>query len=238
LTENPVVIDDEEDGDPTDRSNHTLYQTTVNDPGVGGENTDGDADAAAHTVEGVANSDLDDTAIPQDDDRSAIAISTSFSPEIPESDSEATLEEERQLHPSVQGDSIVSLPGKRSRSLSRSDRANGRGSDWVFDVFAEDDSGTQGDGSPPSKRARSSPPPLKAQVPGSTHDDRLPRCDQEYEVHQIFGESELEYGVTAVTKIWLPKASVGPKLVRKYRAQQRAATQIRTRWSSRLQSKN
>jgi hypothetical protein len=132
---------------------------TVNNPGVGGENTDGNADVAAHTGEGVANSDPDDAAMPQSDDCSVIATSTFFSPEIPESDSGATLEEERQLHPSVQGDSIVSLPGKRSRSLSGSNRADSRGSDWVFDVFAEDDSGGEGDGLPSSKRARSSPRP-------------------------------------------------------------------------------
>ena len=43
---------------------------------------------------------------------------------------------------------------------------------------------------------------------------------------------------SAVTNIWWPKASVGTQLVRTYRAEQRAATQIRTRWSSRLQNKN
>ncbi|KAL9117137.1 MAG: hypothetical protein Q9187_006330 [Circinaria calcarea] len=183
--ESPIVIDDDEDGDPTDRSNHTSYQMTVNDPGVRGENIDGDADVAAHTGEGVANSDPDDAAMPQSDDRSATATSTLFSLEIPESDSGATLEEERQLHPSVQGDSIVSLPGKRSRSLSGAYRAGSRGSDWVFDVFAEDDSGTEGDGLPSSKRARSSarpsevtenqPKPQAAvkgvQMPGSVYDD-------------------------------------------------------------------
>jgi hypothetical protein len=76
------------------------------------------------------------------------------------------------------------------------------------------------------------------QVPGSAHGDRPPRDDQEYEVQQIISESGLEYEVTAVTKIWLPKASVGPKLVRKYRAEQRTPTRVQTRRSSRLQSKN
>jgi hypothetical protein len=76
------------------------------------------------------------------------------------------------------------------------------------------------------------------EMPDSAHGDRPPRGDQEYEVHQIVGESGSEYEVTAVTKIWLPKASVGPKLVRKYRAEQRVATRVRTRWSSRLQNKN
>ena len=64
------------------------------------------------------------------------------------------------------------------------------------------------------------------EMPGSAQGDQPQRGDQEYEVHQIVGESELEYEVTAVTNMWLPKASVGPKLVRKYRAEQRAATQV------------
>ena len=170
----------------------------------------------------------------------------------------ATLDEKRQLNPSVQGDLIPSPSGKRSHSLSRSGRAEGRGNDWVFDIFAEDDGETEGDRSPPSKRARSSPPPLKAaenkalpapavtvkgvQVPGSAHGDRPPWGDQEYQIHQyqihqIVGESGLEYEVTAVTKIWLPKTSVGPKLVRKYRAEQKAATRVQTRRSSRLQNR-
>jgi hypothetical protein len=76
------------------------------------------------------------------------------------------------------------------------------------------------------------------QMPGSAYDDRSPPGDQEYKVHQVVGESGSGYEVTALTKIWLPKASVHSKLVRKYRAEQRAATQVRTRWSSRLQNKN
>jgi hypothetical protein len=82
-----------------DRSNHTLHQMTMNDPGVADENTDEDADIAAHTGEGVANSDPDNAAMPQSGDRSGITTPTFFSPEIPESDGGATLEGERQLHP-------------------------------------------------------------------------------------------------------------------------------------------
>jgi hypothetical protein len=231
LTENPIVIDDEEDGDPIDRFNHTSHQMTVNDPGVGCENTDGDASDAAQMGEVVANSELDDTSMSRDDDRSAIVTFTS-SPKIPGSDSGPTLEGERQLYPLVQGDSIASPSGKRSRSLSGSDRADGRGGDWVFDVFAEDNGGTEGDGSPSSKRSRSSSPPSNAAENGP------PRGDREFEVHQIVGESGWEYEVNALTKMRLPKASVDLKLVRKYRAEQRAATRVRTRWSSRLQDKN
>jgi hypothetical protein len=226
----------------------------VDNPGVENKNTDRDTGGAAHTGEVVANSDPDDVPISQGDDHLAITTSTSFSPEITKSDSATTLDDKRQLNPSIQGDPIPSPSNKRSRSLSGSGQVDDHGSDWVFDVFTEDDSGTKGDGSPPLKRARSFPPPFKAaknrplpaasvavkgvQVPGSAHGDRPPRGDQEYEVHQIVSESGLEYEVTAVTKIWLPKALVGPKLVRKYQTEQSAATWIRTRWSSRLQNKN
>jgi hypothetical protein len=220
----------------------------VDNPGVESENTAGDA---AQTCEFVAGSDLD-VAMSQGDDSSAIVMPTSFSPEIPESDNGATLDEEKQLHPSVQGDSIASPPSKRSRSPSGSDRADGRGSDWVFDVFAEDDGGTEGNGSPASKRARTScrlseaaenrPPPAAAvkgvQMSDTAHADRSPRGDQEYEVHRVVGESGSEYEVTAFTKMWLPKASVDPKLVRKYRAEQRVASRVPTRRSSRLQKKD
>jgi hypothetical protein len=126
---------------------------TVEDQGFGGENTDRDAGGAVHKGEGVSNSDLDDAAMLQCDNRSATATSTTCTPE---SDSGATLDEERWLHPPLPGESIVSPCGERSRSPSGSDRAYGSGRDWVFDVFAEDDSGTKGVGSPSSKRARSS----------------------------------------------------------------------------------
>ena len=100
MEENPIVIDDDEDGDTIDRSNHTSHQMAINDLGVGSKNTDRDADDAAQMGEVVVNSELDDASMSQDDDRSVIAISA-FSPEIPESDSGAMLEGEGQLHPSV-----------------------------------------------------------------------------------------------------------------------------------------
>jgi hypothetical protein len=101
LTENSIIINDDNDDDSTDQSNHISHQMTMNTLRVGGENINRDTNIITHTGEGVANSDPDDAAIPQGDDRSAIAISTSFFFAIPESDSGATLEEERQLHPSI-----------------------------------------------------------------------------------------------------------------------------------------
>jgi len=47
--------------------------------------------------------------------------------------------------------------------------------------------------------------------------------------------SGLEYEVSLEKTLWLPKATLDTKLVRRYRAGQRAATRVRTRWSSRLQ---
>jgi hypothetical protein len=96
LIENPIIINDE-DGNPTDRSYHTSHQMTVNDPGVESDNTEGDAGGFAQTGKVVANTDLDDAAMSQADDRPAIVAFTS-SPEFLESDSGATLDEKRQLH--------------------------------------------------------------------------------------------------------------------------------------------
>jgi hypothetical protein len=224
---------------------------TVDNVGWRDEDTEKDAGDAAHMNEAVTNSDLDDAAMLQCDNRSAIITPPSLSPEIPESNSGATLEEERQLRSSRQGDSTSNPSGKRSRSLSGSDRIDGRSSDWVFDVFAEDDSGTEGDSWLLSKRARSSSRPSEAaknasplavavmdvHMSGHACDDRPLRGDQDYEVYQIVGESGSGYEVTASMTLWLPKASVHAKLVRKYRAKQRAAIRVRTRWSSRLRNR-
>jgi hypothetical protein len=94
-------------------------------------------------------------------------------------------------------------------------QTDGCGSDWVFDVFAKDDSGTEGGGLPPLKRVRSSPFPLTAvenrsspaaavaaegvEVLENAHGGRWTRGDKEYDVHQIVGKSELEYEVKAAT---------------------------------------
>jgi len=113
MTENPIVISDDDSGDTTDPSNHSLHQMTVDNPGVGGEKKNRDASGTANISEVVVNS------------------------------------------------------GKRSRSLSGSDRTNGRGSGWAFNVFAEGDSSTEGDGSPSSKRVQSSSHPSEAAKNGS-----------------------------------------------------------------------
>ncbi|ERF68056.1 hypothetical protein EPUS_09456 [Endocarpon pusillum Z07020] len=201
LLRNPIIIDnddndDNNNSDLTARSNYTLPLMTIDDLVIRCKNTDKDTGGAAHTT---------------------IATSGPFSPEIPESDSAATWDEE------MQGDPTTSPSGKRSRSLSGS----------------EDDGETEGDGSPSSKRARSSlrPSEVTENQPRPAYDDRSPPGDQEYEVHQVVGEWGSGYEVTALTKIWLPKASVHPKLVRKYRAEQRAATRVQTRRSSRLQNR-
>jgi hypothetical protein len=118
----------------------------LDDPGLGCENRDMDA-SGAHGEEVVATSDLDHAAMSQRDNRSTvIATSASLSPEIPERDNGTTLDGEGRLRLSLPEDSIVSPSDKRSRSPNGLDRADCRGSDWIFDVFAEDDSETEGVG--------------------------------------------------------------------------------------------
>ena len=83
----PIIIDDNHNNsDLAARSDHTSPQMTVNDLGLEGENTDGDADDVTYMGEGVIDSDPVDATTPQGDRRSAIATSASFSPELPESD--------------------------------------------------------------------------------------------------------------------------------------------------------
>ena len=84
---------------------------TVNGPRVKGENTDRDISVTAQTDKG----------------NNHLAITTFISPSS-ESNSRATLDKERQLHPSAQGDLSASPLGKQSRSPSRSDQADGCGS--------------------------------------------------------------------------------------------------------------
>ena len=62
--------------------------------------------------------------------------------------------------------------------------------------------------------------------------------DHEWQAQRIVGErqtsSGLEYEVSVQKTLWLPRATLDTKLVRKYRAEHRAAIRVRTRWSSRL----
>lgn len=115
----------------------------INNLRLRGKNINGDVNDAAYTGEIVANSDLDDAAMSQGDDRSAIATFTSLSPKIPESNSEATLKEKTQLHLSVQEDPIANPSGKQSCSLSKSGWTDGLDSNWAFNIFAEGDSDSE-----------------------------------------------------------------------------------------------
>jgi len=62
---------------------------------------------------------------------------------------------------------------------------------------------------------------------------------REWQPRHIVGEQQtpsvLEYAISDQKTLWLPRATVNSKFVRKYNAEQRAATRVRTRWSSRLQ---
>jgi hypothetical protein len=206
-----------------------------------------------HGVEVMATFDLDTVATAQRDYHSAIASPASLSLEIPESDDKITPDGRDGRHSSLLEDSARGPSDRRRCSVDGSDRADGPDNDRVFDVFTEDDGRTEDDATRPMKRARSSTRPLGgaqnqppaavavkgegAQMSGNECADRPSRGNREYTVHQVVSESGSEYEVTAITKLWLLKASVEPRLVRKYRAEQRAATRVRTRWSSRLRSR-
>jgi hypothetical protein len=129
---------------------------------------------------------------------------------------------------------------------------------FVFDVFAEDDDGVINNVQPPAKRQRrafsasSSVRTEQASTPLVVNllNDVGPCADpnqeektldgHDWQAQRIVGErqtpSGLEYEVSVAKTLWLPRATLDTKLVRRYRAEQRSATRVRTRWSSRLQS--
>jgi hypothetical protein len=112
------------------------------------------------------------------------------------------------------------------------------------------------DGQPPAKRRRRASSATSSARPGevwtplvvaSPHDaglytdlKREMLDNQEWQAQRIIGErqtpSGLEYEVSVEKTLWLPRAALDVKLVRRFRAGQRAATRVRTRWSSRLQT--
>jgi hypothetical protein len=111
----------------------------------------------------------------------------------------------------------------------------------VSDVFAEDENGLVNNGQPPAKR-----PHRASSASSSVRPEDLNRKEEmldghEWEAQRIIGErqtpSGLEYEVRVEKTVWLPRATLHTKLVRRYGAELRAATTIRTRWSSRLQER-
>lgn len=107
----------------------------------------------------VATIGLDTAATVQRDHHSAIASLTSLSPEIPESDDGITPDEKDRRHLSLPGDTMTHSFDKLCCNVGGSNRDD-RESDWIFNVFAEDDSGTERNALRLPKRARPSPPPL------------------------------------------------------------------------------
>jgi hypothetical protein len=127
----------------------------------------------------------------------------------------------------------------------------------MFDVFAEDD-GSVNDGQPLAKRRRWASSAAFLVCPGEAwippvveppHDIGLyadlnreegTLDDHQWQAQQIVGERQTpsgpEYEVSVQKTLWLPWAALDGKLVRRYRKEQRAATKVRTRWSSRLQT--
>ena len=134
---------------------------------------------------------------------------------------------------------------------------DGAGKHPLFDVFAEDNDGLVNDGQSPAKRRRRASSAASSVcseevwtplVVVSPHDaglytDLNPEemlDDHEWQAQRIVGErqtpSGLQYEVSVEKTLWLPRAALDVKLVRMFRAQQRAATRVRTRWSSRLRT--
>jgi hypothetical protein len=64
--------------------------------------------------------------------------------------------------------------------------------------------------------------------------------DHEWQAQRNVGErqtpSGLQYEFSVEKTLWLPRAALDVKLVRRFRAEQWAATRVRRRWSSRLQT--
>jgi hypothetical protein len=120
----------------------------------------------------------------------------------------------------------------------------------VFDVFAKDNDGLVNDGQPPAKRRRRASYAASSVRPGevwtplvvaSPHDAGLYTDlnregmldDYEWHAQRIVGErqapSGLEDEVSVEKTLWLPRAALDVKLVRRFRAEQRAATRVCTR---------
>lgn len=142
-------------------ASHTSCQIILDSLGLGCGNMNIDADGA-HANKVATTVDLDDAATLHCESYSAITTSTSFSSEIPKSDNGIALDGESRLHSSLQENSITSPSRKRSRSIGGSYQTDGSGKDWIFDVFAEHDSETEGDGSQFSKRLGAASHLLKA----------------------------------------------------------------------------
>jgi hypothetical protein len=124
-------------------------------------------------------------------------------------------------------------------------------------VFAEDDDGLASDVQPRAKRRHQAssassvrtgqaPTPLVVNLSHDVGLENISDLNQEetldgqaWQARRIIGErqtpSGLEYEVSVEKTLWLSRATIHSKLLRRCRAEQRATTRIRTRWSSRLQ---
>jgi hypothetical protein len=100
----------------------------------------------------------------------------------------------------------------------------------VFDVFTEDENGLVNNGQPPAKRLRRA-----SSASSSVRPEDLNRKEEmldrhEWQAQHIVGErqtlSGLEYEVRVEKTVWLPRATLHTRLVRRYRAEQRAATRV------------
>jgi hypothetical protein len=162
--------------------------------------------------ETTAPSDRHETPMHHARDTSNTAIAHSPLPEIADS---------------IDGRVVDDVTAKRPRPLTS-------------DVFAEDENGLVNNGQPPAKRPRRASSASSSVRPEDPNRKEEMSGDHEWQAQRIVGErqtpSGLEYEARVEKTVWLPRAALHTKLVRRYRAEQRAATRVRTRWSSRLQS--
>jgi len=127
----------------------------------------------------------------------------------------------------------------------------------VFDGFAEDDDRLAHGDRPPSKRRRRAPTASSSVRTKQVRTPLVVNLPHGVGLNADFTRGEWLWTVESgslstlpasdrrrrgcITKsafkktLWLPRATVNMKLVRRYNAEQRAAARVRTSWSSRLQ---
>lgn len=118
-------------------------------------------------------------------------------------------------------------------------RDDGAGQHPLFDVFAEDNDGLANNRQSPVKRRRRASPAASSEGRVTTGGQALHSLnrgetldDHKWQAQRIVGErqtsSGLEYEVSPEKTVWLPRVALDVKLVRRFRAEQRAATRVCT----------
>jgi hypothetical protein len=99
-------------------------------------------------------------------------------------------------------------------------------------VFAEDENGFINNGQPPAKRPRRVSSASSSARPEDLNRKEKMLDSHEWQAQRIVGErqtpSGMEYEIRVEKTVWLPRMTLHTKLVRRYRAEQRAATRVYT----------